>query len=156
MTIVLSAAFNGATMPGFTSPTYTPSADRAPDASNGLQYAITAVGGTQVGVTAHSASSPFTMTFVRPKNLKKLGVVNPVTGVLPNVPKNQWVFIFRKGVTPLAGQPAAVMTIRTTIDVPAGADVADPANIKAALSAMMGQYAQQSSGIAESIISGLI
>ncbi len=156
MTIALTSPVTGYSMTGFTSPTYTVTLDRAPDSSNGIQYAVTALGGTQTGVTAHSTSSPFTVTWVKPKVFKQLGQVNPITGALPNVPKNQWIAIFRKGVTPLAGQPAAVATIRVTIDVPAGADTADPANLKALMSMFGGAWAQVTSGSADSLISGIL
>jgi hypothetical protein len=145
-------------MTGFTNPTYTVTEDRAPDASNGLQYAVTALGGTQTGVTPHSASSPFTVTWVKPKVFKTLGQVNPITGALPNVPKNQWICIIRKGVTPLAGQPAAIATIRITMDIPAGADLADPANLRALFGFFGGAWTQGSNfaGQAESIVSGIL
>ena len=66
----------GAAQTGLTTPTYTFVADVAPDA-NGKQVAVTALGGTQVGVTPHSVASPFTGTFVRPKSFKALGQPNP-------------------------------------------------------------------------------
>jgi len=156
MTIAIASPFSGAAVTGFTSPTYNPVLDRAPDAANGIQYAVTGGGGTQVGVTYHTNSNPFTMTFVRPKNVKKLGQVNPITGALPSVPKNQWVMIFRKGVIPLAGQAPSIMTIRVTIDIPAGADTADAPNVKALLSAFMGQYWHQSIGVGDSVLSGIL
>jgi hypothetical protein len=57
---------------------------------------------------------------------------------------------------PLAGQPSALMTIKTEISVPAGSDTADPLSIKAALSAHLGAVAQQSSGIGDTVITGVM
>jgi len=149
-----TSPITGAAQTGFTSPTYTHVADVAPDV-NGKQVAVTALGGTQTGATIHSVASPFTITFVRPKVFKSLGKTNPVTGLLPSVPKNQFKVIVRKGVLPLAGQPYALMNISITMDIPAGADVADPANIRAAISAAIGALSQQSAGVGDTLVSGI-
>jgi hypothetical protein len=145
----------GAAQTGFTSPTYTLTADVAPD-TNGKQYAITALGGTQAGVTAHSVASPFTLTFTKPKAARVLSVVNPVTGALKSVPRNVYQQLTRKGVTPLAGQPAVPMIVRTTIEVPAGADSYDAASIRAALSCHIGALWAQAAGIGDTAISAVM
>lgn len=150
-----TSPITGAAQTGLTSPTYTHVADVAPDV-NGKQVAVSALGGTQTGVTAHSVASPFTITFVRPKAYKVLGKTNPVTGLLPAVPMNSYKVITRKGVIPLAGQPFKTMLITTTVDVPAGADTADPANVRAALSAHFGALAQQSAGVGDTGVSGVM
>jgi hypothetical protein len=143
----------GAAQTGFTSPTYTIVTDQAPD-NNGKQYAVSAIGGTQTGVTVHSVSSPFTSTLVKPKVFKALGKPNPTTGLIGNVPRNVWKHITRHGVLPLAGQPQATMLVTTIIEVPAGADLADPANVRAALSLHYGIAAQQSAGIGDTTVTG--
>jgi hypothetical protein len=107
-------------------------------------------------VTVHSVASPFTVTIVRPKSFKQLGPVVPNTGLVARVPKNSWKIIVRKGVTPLAGQPAALMVIKIDIDVPAGADTADAANIRAAISAAVGALNQQSAGLGDTLVSGVL
>lgn len=127
----------GAAMTGFTSPTYTPTEDSRP-ADNAKQYAITTIGGTQTGVTANSVSSPFTLTVFRPKTIKVLGIPNPVTGRLANVPRNVYSILIRKGVTPLSGQSIVTATAKTVLEIPAGSDLADPANLKAMLSCLGG------------------
>lgn len=155
MTVTITSPVTGAAQTGFTSPTYTHVADLAPD-SNGKQVAVTAVGGTQVGVTAHSVAAPFTTTFSRPKVLRALGAVNPITGVIREVPRNTYTLLTRKGVLPLAGQAYTTMIVRTTIEVPAGSDLADPANIRAALSMHAGSLSQVSAGVGDSAVSGVI
>lgn len=145
----------GAAQTGLTTPTYTIAADVAPD-NNGKQVAVTALGGTQTGVTVHSIASPFTGTFIRPKNFKSLGQPNPVTGRLPSVPSNSFSAIVRKGVTPLAGQPAKPMIVRVSVDIPAGADTYDAANVRAALSFAFGLIAQQSAGYGDTVITGIM
>jgi hypothetical protein len=155
MSWTLTTPITGAAQTGFTSPTYTHVADVAPDI-NGKQVAITALGGTQAGVTAHSVASPFTITFVRPKVFRVLGKPNPVTGLVKDVPRNTYKTITRKGVLPLAGQPYANLQITTIIEVPAGSDTADPANLRAALSAHIGALSQQSAGVGDTTVSGVI
>lgn len=155
MAFTLTTPVTGAAQTGFTAPTYTLTADLAPD-NNGKQNAITALGGTQAGVTTHSVASPFTVTFVRPKVFKYLGKPNPTTGVVKDVPRNTYKCIVRKGVTPLAGQPFATLVLSCTMDIPAGADAADPANIRAALSLLVGALSQQSAGAGDSLVSGII
>lgn len=155
MSFSLTSPITGGAQTGFTSPTYTHVADVAPDV-NGRQVAVTAVGGTQAGVTVHSVASPFTVTIVRPKSFKSLSPVVPNTGLLPSVPKNSWKIIVRKGVLPLAGQPPSVLLIKIEIDVPAGSDTADAPNIRAALSAAIGALNQQSAGLGDTTVSGVL
>lgn len=145
----------GATQTGFTSPTYTFVTDTAPD-NNGKQIAVTALGGTQVGVLAHSVAAPFTSTFVKPKVFKALGKPNPTTGLVSSVPRNSYKHITRHGVIPLLGQPFATMMITTIIEVPAGADTADSANVRAALSLHYGLGTQQSAGVGDTVVSGIM
>lgn len=150
-----STPVTGSAQTGLTSPTYTISADTFPDV-NGKQHAVTALGGTQTGVSVHSASSPFTVSFYRPKVMKVLNAVSGQLTLARNIPRNVFGMITRKGVTPLTGQPAATMVIRTTIDIPAGADLADAANVRAALSAHIGMLTQQSAGIGDTAINGVL
>jgi hypothetical protein len=72
------------------------------------------------------------------------------------VPKNVYKLLTRKGVLPLAGQPYQVMLISTQIEVPAGADLVSPAEVRAALSAHIGALSQQSAGIGDTAVSGII
>lgn len=155
MTISITSPVTGAAQTGLTSPTYTHVVDTAPD-SNGKQVAVTALGGTQTGVSIGSVSSPFTTTFVRPKNLRSLSIVDPVTGVLRSIPRNEYHLITRKGAIPLAGQASVVAQVKTTMSVPAGTDAAAPAEIRAMLSMHFGVIAQQSAGIGDTVVSGVM
>lgn len=145
----------GATVPGFTTPTYTISSDTPPDV-NAKQYAVTALGGTQAGVTINTVSKPFSITMFRPKVLRGLPAANPATGVVKSVPVNQYKIVTRKGAVPLTNQAAQNMIITTTIAVPAGTDTFEPAELKAALSAHFGVLSAQSSGIADTIVTGVL
>lgn len=144
----------GSAQTGLTSPTYTLTSDLAPTA-NGKQFAVTALGGTQTGVDTHSVSRPFTISAFRPMVLKVLRAIG-LDGILRSSEKNTYKVITRKGVTPLAGQASQVMVITTEISVPAGADTADAANVRAALSAHIGCINQQSSQLGDTVLSGTI
>lgn len=153
MAISLSSPVTGSAQTGFTAPTYTHVTDIAPD-NNGKQYAVTALGGTQTGVTFHSATNPFTITFTRPRVFKPLGKANPTTGVVASPPINVWKVIARKGAVPLAGQAPAVSYIRAECGIPAGTDTASPAELRALFSLFIGAMTQLSAGLGDSMASG--
>jgi len=155
MAVTITSPITGSAQTGFTSPTYTHVSDMAPD-TNGRQVAVTALGGTQAGVTTHSVASPFTINVVRPKVFKFLGKAHPVTGVIANVPKNVYKLISRKGVLPLAGQPYQTMIVTTVMECPAGADTADAPNVRACISAHYGALAQQSAGFGDTVVTGIL
>lgn len=154
MTVAITSPVTGGAQTGFTAPTYTHVPDVALD-TNGKQWAVTALGGTQAGVRAHSASDPFTFLYVRPKVYKGLGKPHPVTGLLQSVPKNTHLIKIAKGAIPLAGQPSSVMTIRCLLEVPAGSDTADAANLRAAISLLVGALTQISSGLGDTLVTGV-
>lgn len=155
MAFAVSTPITGGAQTGFTSPTYTIVADTPPD-TNAKQYVVTALGGTQTGVITHSVAAPFSIAMFRPKVFQTLQPVDPVTGVLKKVGYNTYKVITRKGVLPLAGQAYKNALITTVIELPAGSDTADPANIRAALSAHFGVVAQQTSGIGDTVIQGVL
>lgn len=155
MAISPSSPIVGSAQTGFTSPTYSFVNDVAPT-PQGKQVAIVSIGGTQAGVTAHSASSPFTVNFVRPSKLAVLQAVAGMQRVLSNVPLNRYKIIVRKGVAVLAGQPVQVMPIEINLGIPAGADVADPANVRAAISCAIGYLNQISAGLGDTANTGTV
>lgn len=155
MSFAPASPVTGAAVTGLTSPTYTFVTDTAPNV-NGKQYAISALGGTQTNVEVNSVSKPFTFTFFRPAVLRTLPQANPVTGVIKNVPMNVYKFNTRKGVQPAANQNAMVARITTTIEVPAGSDTYEPEDLRALLSAHFGVGWNQASGIADTILTGVM
>ena len=155
MTFALTSPITGAAQTNLTSPTYTLASD-TPPSNNSKQSVVSAVGGTQTGVITHSVAAPFSVAMFRPQNPQVLGPVNPVTGVLTKIPMNTYKVITRKGVLPLAGQAYKNMLITTVIEVPAGSDTADPANIRAALSCHIGALSQQSAGIGDTTAQGVL
>lgn len=155
MAFAPSSPVTGAAVTGLTTPTYTLLTDVAPSI-NGKQYAVSALGGTQTNVDVNSVSKPFTISFFRPVSLKVLPAVNPTTGVIKNVPMNQYKMITRKGVQPAANQSLMVARITTTIEVPAGSDTYEPEELRAMLSAHFGTGWAQASGIADTVITGVL
>lgn len=155
MTVSLTSPVTGSAETSLTSPTYTHVADQAPDV-NAKQYAVTALGGTQTGVIVHSVAAPFTVSAWRPKTFKVLPQVNPVTGQVGSVPMNTYKVITRKGVLPLAGQNYAIARMTTIIEIPAGSDTADPANLRAMQSMHIGSLTQVSSGLGDTTIAGVL
>jgi hypothetical protein len=153
MSISLSSPVTGATVTGLTSPTYSVAVDQAPN-SYSKQWYVSGIGGTQTSVDASStASKPWTFTFTRPPVLKSLNTVD-VTGVLRQVGFNNWEYLMRKGMIPLSGQAPRVCNWRSTLPVLVGADSADSANIRAAVSSYVGVLNQQASGLADSMVTG--
>lgn len=150
-TPISGSAQNG----GFTSPTFTIVASST-TFPNGKGYVVTAKGGTQPGaVDVNSASRPFSLLASRPANIRGLPAVN-ANGVLPNVPINTYSLNTRKGVTPLSGQASVFASMKTTLNIPAGSDLADPSNLRAMISAHIGALDQLSAEIGETAISGEI
>lgn len=150
-----SSPVTGGAQTGLTSPTYTLTADLAPS-NVGEQFAVTALGGTQTGVEAHSVSSPFTLTMERPAQFRQIGPVNPSTGVVSNVPRNTFKIRVRKGVEPLSGQSHQNLVAELKISVPAGADTADPESIRAAMSLLFGTLWAESSDLGDTLIDGIL
>lgn len=120
-------------MTGLTSPTYTLTPDQPPD-TNAKQFFVSALGGTQTGVTTHSTSSPFLVTQMKPKVPRVLGTPNPSTGVIPNIPYNKWKTKFTKGVIPALNQAALPAMVEVIISIPAGAELFDAPNVRALIS----------------------
>lgn len=154
MAISLST-ITGATVTGLTSPTYTVTADAALNAYS-KQWAITAIGGTQTGVdTGSSVARPWTIAFARPQNAKQLNAIDS-NGVLRAVPMNEYLTVSRKGVTPLAGQPSKAAVFRGSWSIPAGSDTADLPNLRAFVSSTIGALNQQSNGLFDTFVNGVL
>lgn len=155
MTVSVTSPVTGTAQTGLTSPTYTVVADTPPNAYS-KQYAVTALGGTQTGVDVHGASKPFTITFSRPPVIRQAPNVNPVTGVMPQAPRNSYSVIVRKGTSPGVNQNPQTMVLRCDLGVVAGADLQEPEDIRAALSLLIGALSQQSAGLGDTLINNLL
>lgn len=155
MAFAPTSPVTGATVAGFTSPTYTLVADTSPNA-NSKQYAVSALGGTQTGVDVNAVSKPFTLTMFRPPVLKALPQQNVATGVYPTPPVNAYKILTRKGAAPALNQANSTVRIFTVMEVPAGTDAYEPEEIKAAFSAHVGALWGNSSAICDTLITGVL
>jgi len=155
MTMPNSGAITGAAQTGFTSPTYTMTAD-TPPSQFAKQGAILALGGTQTGVSTHSVSDPFTISVFRPTVLKPFVVKNAITGIGVNVPKNDYKVIGRKGALPFANNPYQVIQFKTTFSVPAGVDSYSPAEVRGLTSCYVGYLWANSAGLGDTLVQGTI
>lgn len=155
MTVSVTSPVTGAAQTGLTSPTYTVVVDTPPNA-NSKQWAVTALGGTQANVDVHGASKPFTITFQKPATLRSAPVPNPTTGVMANPPRNTYSVMVRKGVVPGTNQNPQPMVLRCDFQVVAGADLQEPEDIRAALSLLIGSLSQQSAGLGDTLVTGLL
>lgn len=153
MSITLTGVITGTAQTGLTAPTYTSVADTAPD-TNGKASSVSALGGTQTGVRIHTVSDPFTALFVRPKILKSLPQVNPITGKYPSIPVNRYLLKTTKGVLPAANVASTPMYITTTVECPAGADSYDIVNCRAGLSFHFGELVSNSAGFGDTLNTG--
>lgn len=149
-----SSPVTGGPQTGFTSPTYTLTADTYPGV-NGKQYAVSAVGGTQTGVRTHAVSDPFTVSGGRPLTLRSLPALNS-NGGYSSVPRNTYFQITRKGVLVAANQPAVTMVLAHKSDVPAGADSYDSANVRAGHSLHIGTLWQVSAAFGDMACTGIL
>lgn len=157
MSISTTSPITGAAQTGFTTPTYTVVTDVAQDLFS-KQYAITALGGTQTGATAQSgADNPFNIAFSRSKVLRTGPSVNSTTGLPTGQPgRNVMKITGRKGMRPTANSPRFPMYAELKFSVPAGAETIDPAEIRAFVSAYIGALSQQSAGIGDTLVTGII
>jgi hypothetical protein len=154
MTVSVTSPVTGAAQTGFTSPTYTHVADNAP-AINAKQWVVTALGGTQTGASVSSVSSPFTLAVYRPQRFTPQAPLNQ-NGVLVGNGFNDYALVLRKGMLPLAGQLPQTAVFTLKMRIPAGADLASPAEIRAALSMLIGSASQVSAGLGDTLTTGIL
>jgi hypothetical protein len=154
MTWSPDSSITGGAQTDLTSPTYTLASDTPPSA-NAKQHAVTALGGTQTGATANSISNPFTVSLFKPAALKQLPAASAVTGLRGSIPNNSWKLIIRKGGNAASGVPV-VAFCRLTIDVPAGMDSYNSAEVRAMLSFLVGILTEESADLGDTVVTGVL
>lgn len=154
--ITITSPVTGSAVTGLTTPTFTLVSDISPSIY-GKQWAVTVLGGTQTGVTAHSADRPFTIAYFRAPVIKQLPPKNPVTGLYKPGKLSRMVdkYIVREA-TLCAPDLWDNLLITLSVDRPAGSASYDPNRLSAALSLLAGVVAQQSVGISDTLRSGLV
>lgn len=155
MSISIPSSITGGAQTGFTTPGYTTTADKAPDV-NMNQSVVTALTGTQAGVRVHTPSDPFSILVMKPKNVRVLPSPNPVTGKYGPVASNRYGILVRKGVNFAANNAPVFAYVRVYIDVPAGSDAYDSANLRAMISCAVGVLSAQSAGIGDTAVNGVL
>jgi hypothetical protein len=139
---------NGMAVTGLTSPTYTFTLDL--NSGSEKSWIITALGGTQTGVSIHSNSNPFSMKVQRAKFVKGAPIIGP-NGSLKGGGYNIFKVSIIKGALPLAGQAPQVAIGDFNLRIPAGSDSADAVSLAAMLSCACGFFAGQSNQIYDMI-----
>jgi hypothetical protein len=156
MSVTLTSPLTGSVQTNTTAPTFTLTTDIAPDV-NGKQWAVTALAsGTYASLRLHSVSDPFTVTVYRPKIPASLPNPNPVTGKYGPIPMNRHSVVVRKGVNYAANQTPLVATARCLIDIPAGSDAYDAANVRALYCVLIGALWQQGAGFGDTAVTGIL
>lgn len=152
MSISVSSPVTGAAITGLTSPTFS----LVPDSVIGVtkSWYVSALGGTQAGVTAHTIAAPFTLSWKAPAALYTPGTPD-ASGIMRSpVRRNKYELITRKGGVPLVGQAARLNVIRSAFEVEAGVETADPAQLYAMLSLHIGALTQIANGIRDTLLTG--
>lgn len=152
MSISISSPVTGAAVTGLTSPTYTLVPDSVPGVTK--SWYVSALGGTQTGVTAHTIGAPFTQSWKAPASLYTPGVPDAIGIMRAPIRRNKYELITRKGGVPLIGQAARLNMVRTSFEVEAGVETADPAQLYAMLSLHIGTLTQIANGIRDTLLTG--
>ncbi len=148
-----SGSVTGSAVTGLTSPTYTLTPDN-PTSNNGKQGIVTALGGTQAGVTTHTASDPFTVAIFKPVVYRLINFVT--SAVVRKPPTNTWKVVVRKGLTYLAGQPKSTGIMTIMIELPAGVEASDSVEVKALISCACGYVSSNADLLATSVLTNSI
>jgi len=145
----------GAANTGLTTPGYTMTEDQATLAYM-RQFIVSALTGTQTGVRSHSSTDPFLCWMSRPAAFRDRPTLN-VQGQVVGNSKNEFVIGFKKGVLPIAGGAVPQMTEAILrVRIPAGAEIADMAQLRALFSLIGGVFNGQAVGIVDSLLSGTL
>lgn len=96
-----TSPITGSTVTGLTTPTYTIIEDSQPNLVS-RQWYVSALGGTQTGVSINSVEKPFTISFFRPEALAVPPGVG-TGGLLGKIGRNAWKIVVRKGGVPDVG-----------------------------------------------------
>lgn len=154
----LTSPVTGFAQTGLTSPTYTLVSDTAPS-TNGKQFVVNALGGTQTGVVPNSIGAPFTISYFRPPLIKvaDAGILS-AAGMIPasSAPLNSFTLITRKAVAVNEVGGRAMARVETKFHVPVNAAEVDLVSIKAMISAHVGAIQQDGDQWFEGIEQGTL
>lgn len=142
MTINLAGPTTAVTAGSLTLATYTFSPDLNMDGRS-RPYVVSAIGGTQSGVSVNTIDKPKIMNFRRPAQFRSPSGFVASANRFNTVPRNTFKVNGKYGVNVTANQ-VELMTINLDINIPSGAGAQDRANVDAALlSFITGLYDQK-------------
>lgn len=153
MPISLTGPTAAVTTDTLTAATYTFVSDMASD-NRSKVFVVSALGGTQAGVVAHTVDSPKMFIVKKPANYVQPSGYNVTSGRYSKVPKNVTRVLFR-GSAKVAANQWETMPISLDIGVPAGATGYDRANVDASLSAFIAALWDQKEELAKALYDGL-
>jgi len=154
-----SSPVTGQAVTGLTSPTFTLAAD-TPVSLYERQWYVSALGGTQTGVAAHSADRPFTLRTKRPSVIKTLvAKAMQVSGLTQyiSIPVNSYdILVNTKGQVDSSGLTYGPIRMRLTIDCAAGipSTANGIAQVRAAASLLLGSATNQVDGLVNNVVAG--
>lgn len=154
MAIALSGAIAGGAQTGFTAPAHTSTTDQPPTDKIAKKFIVTTATG-QPSARIHSGADPFSITFSRPSRIQNAPVVSLNGVIVGTVPLNVYEVWVHKGMY-VAGTNVRTGFIHARFGIPAGADLVDPANVRAMHSYFIGSLSNQSSGWGDSTIQGYL
>lgn len=153
MSINLAGPTAAVTTSQLTAATYTFVTDMAQDARSKV-FVVSALGGTQTGVSAHTVDAPKQMIFKKPASFAQPSGYNQVSGRYGKVPKNTTRVMFR-GSAKVAANQWEGLPISMDIGVPAGAVSYDRANVEASVTAFIAGLWDQKEELITALYDGL-
>lgn len=154
MSLLLTGPTTAITTATLTAATYTFVPDLSSDNRSRVAV-VSAAGGTQPGVSVHTADAPKQMIFKKPAAFLQPSAYNTVSGRYGKVPKNVTRVIFRGSAKVAASQWESI-PIALDIPIPAGAGSFDRANVDASVLAFITGLYDQREELCQYLYDGLI
>lgn len=152
----IESPVTGQAISSLTSPTYTLVAEQALDL-NQKAYYVSALGGTQTSVDAHSIVKPFQLILSKPKSIKMpTALTMTAIGQVTNVPSNEHKVLTRKGCAINSNGGLGRILIETRFVIPVGVPYYDAPAIAAAISLHVGAIKQDANDFVTVISNGTI
>lgn len=146
MPMTLGSSVTGASAPSLTTPGFT-LASMPSIVDGSAAYAVTALTGTQTGVSPHTLSQPYTVTFYTNLNVRVAG-----NG---DIPLNKTRVMARKGVKVDALGTLRQASVEVIVKAPAGSETFDGNSLESLISMTIGSLSQASPTICNSVTKGL-
>lgn len=153
MAINLTGPTAAVTSSMLTTATYSFTPDMANDARSKV-FVVTALGGTQTGVTTHRVDKPKRFIIKRPLQYLQPSAYNQTSGKFGKVPNNVTRAIMQ-GAADVAANQSAPLNITADFSIPAGSASYDRANVEACVMAFIAALWDQKEEICQAIYDGI-